>query len=37
MAPLGKKLKMPDDLELYIGDLKVLGRREFQHLLRMKN
>lgn len=28
---------MPDDLELYIGDLKVLGRREFQHLLRMKN
>jgi len=36
-AHFGKELKTPADLTIYAEDLKVLGRREYQHLLRMRN
>lgn len=32
-----KELKMPKDFENMIDDIKVLGRREFQHLLKLRH
>lgn len=33
----GKEIKAPKELDIISQDLKVLGRREFQHLLRMRH
>ena len=36
VAKYGNAAKVPGDLETLIGDLKLCGRREFQHLLRFR-
>jgi len=35
LAEKERVLKPPADLEAMVSDLKVLGRREYQHLLRL--
>jgi hypothetical protein len=35
LAKNAKILKVPDDFEQILSDLKVLGRREYQNLLRI--